>query len=215
MNKQIFRASATIVIIVASLAVRNASAQSIPMSMPMHHSLSSSNKNIYLAMMDTMMVKMDDVPKVSSPESDFIWQMIPHHEGAIAMAKYEIGHGKDFTMIQLAKSILAEQTIDIQQMKLWVSNRPTATKQVPIGYGPAMNQTMVSMMDSMPSNSALKDIDHAFAQVMIPHHQAAVDMAKVILKYSKDMQTTAFAKQLISAEEIEIEQMSQFIKLNK
>lgn len=166
-------------------------------------------------MMDTMMVKMDDVPKVSSPESDFIWQMIPHHEGAIAMAKYEIGHGRDFMMIQLAKSILAEQTIDIQQMKLWVSNRPAAMGLVPIGYGPAMNQTMVSMMDSMPSNDALKDIDHAFAQVMIPHHQAAVDMAKVILKYSKDLQTTAFARQLISAEEIEIEQMSQFIKLNK
>src|SRR5690349_12439293 len=100
MSKQIFRVSVIVVIIAASFTLNNALAQSMPMSMPMHHSLSSSNKNIYLAMMDTMMVKMDDVPKVSSPESDFMWQMIPHHEGAIAMAKYEIGHGKDFTMIQ-------------------------------------------------------------------------------------------------------------------
>lgn len=208
MRKIIFRVSVTIVTIVASVAIRNASAQSISA----HHTLSSSAKNIYLAMMDTMMVKMDDVPKISSPESDFMWQMIPHHEGAIAMAKYEINHGKDFTMIQLAKSILAEQTIEIQQMRMWLSHKPATSEKVPADYVPSMNQTMVAMMDSMPSNDALKDIDHAFAQVMIPHHQAAVDMAKVILKYAKDQQAIAFAKQLISAQEIEIEQMSEFIK---
>ena len=154
--------------------------------MSMHHTLSSSNKNIYLSMMDTMMVKMDDVPMISSPESDFRWQMIPHHEGAIAMAKYEIGHGKDFTMIQLAKSILAEQNIDILQMKIWLKNRRATAERVPIDYGRSMNQAMLVMMDNMTSNDVLKYPDHAFARVMIPHHQAAIDMAKVILKYTED-----------------------------
>src|SRR5471030_1266408 len=78
-----------------------------PMNMTaMHHQYPNQSKNIYLLMMDTMMIQMDKVPPVTSPESDFLYQMIPHHEGAIAMAGYEIAHGQNFEMIQLAKSIL-------------------------------------------------------------------------------------------------------------
>ena len=77
-----------------------------------------------------------------------------------------------------------------------------------------MDKSMVVMMDDMPHSSELTDVDIAFARVMIPHHQAAVDMAKVVLQFSKDQQTIAFAKQIISAEEIEIEQMLSFINKN-
>lgn len=177
----------------------------------MHHNTLVGSKNIYLLLMDTMMVKMDKIPAVTSPESDFLYQMILHHEGAIAMAQYEITHGKDFEVLQLAKSILAEQATEIQQMRLWLKQPGTKLGDLH-SYNEEMAKTMKVMMDTMPADLQLKNIDQAFALVMIPHHQAAVDMAKVLLKYSRQPLLTAYGKLLISNEIIEIGQMKEFLK---
>ena len=81
-------------------------------------------QNIFITMMDTMMIGMDEAEIGISPEHDFTVQMIPHHQGALEMAAYEIEHGKNFEMIQLAKSIQAEQRIELQQMKLYLKKLP-------------------------------------------------------------------------------------------
>ncbi len=169
-------------------------------------------ENIFLVMMDTMMNRMDNAKVGSSVESDFISQMIPHHEGAIEMASYEIQYGKDFAMVQLAKSILAEQGIEVQQMKLWLKQLNNSPLNTTTDFDQYMDQTMKMMMKTMPENTMLTNIDSAFAMVMIPHHQAAVDMSKVAIKFTKDRRTNAFAKQIISNQQIEIEQMSSFLK---
>ena len=159
-----------------------------------------------------MMIKMKNVPVTSIPDLDFMAQMIPHHEGAIAMAKYEISYGKNQEMIQLAKSILTEQTSDIEVMKLLISQLPDSTKKADESFTNAMVQSMNVMMKNMPSNNELTYIDKAFAMVMIPHHQAAIDMAIALIQHSSNEQVSTFAQQLTSAEQIEIEQMSAFIK---
>lgn len=74
-----------------------------------------------------------------------------------------------------------------------------------------MEQSMTVMMENTPSGSSLKNTDQAFAMVMRPHHQAAIDMAKAAIGSTTDQQTIAFAKQIISSEQVEIEQMSLFL----
>lgn len=185
-------------------------AQEMPMSMSMQNA--PETKNVFLKMMDTMMVKMEQIPVGKSPDFVFTAEMIPHHQGAIEMANDEIAHGKDFTMIQLAKSILAEQTIELQQMNLWIGDPSFNMGTLPKGFQQEMDQTMEIMMKELPPDHALKNTDQSFAAVMIPHHQAAINMAKVILKYTSDHRTASFARQLISLEQMEIEQMSTFIK---
>ena len=71
---------------------------------------------------------------------------------------------------------------------------------------------METMMAQMPSSDKLTNTDYAFAAVMIPHHQAAVDMAGIILTHGTDLQALAFAKGLVSNEQIEIEQLSSYLK---
>jgi YVTN family beta-propeller protein len=178
-------------------------------SQPMDMQTMGTHVNTYLLMMDTMMQKMTNVPAPVSAESDFNWQMIAHHEGAVQMARYEIVHGRDFSMIQLAKSILAEQQVEIQQMHLWLNEHPDRGP-VPADYRNAMALSMSEMMNGMPPDNTLIDPDNAFARVMIPHHKAAQAMAAVMLTYSNDRQTVGFSRQLISNEEIEIEQLLAF-----
>ena len=188
------------------------SAQAVCAQHMNHQMPSPSEKNIFLVMMDTMMAKMDNVPEEQSAEANFILQMIPHHEGAIEMAKYEIQHGSDFTMIQLAKSILAEQNIEVHQMKLWLKSSTSGTIKATDLFQQDMNQAMNTMMQNLPAKNTLTNTDRAFAGVMMPHHQAAVDMARVIIRFTKDQQTIAFAKHIISSQQIEVEQMSSFLK---
>jgi uncharacterized protein (DUF305 family) len=176
------------------------------------HQMHANEQNIYLKMMDAMMNKMEPAAKEHLLTINFLKQMIPHHEGAIEMAKYEVQHGKDFSMIQLAKSIEAEQNIEVQQMKLLLKKTPTDTAKRTAGYNLLMHESMETMMHNMPPNAILKNTDEAFARVMIPHHRAAVDMAKAVIRFTKDTEVIAIAKYIISTQQVEIEQMSSFLK---
>jgi uncharacterized protein (DUF305 family) len=172
------------------------------------------NMNVFLKMMDSMMVQMEMISDSTSVETNFMRQMIPHHEGAVAMADYEIKFGKNFEIIQLAKSIRVEQENEIRLMQIWL-NRRCAVKHpyaLPGGYRISMKKSMEQMMSDMPADAQLSIIDQAFSRVMMPHHQAAVDMARAVLRYSADQKTNLFAQHIISSQEVEIEQMAVAIK---
>jgi uncharacterized protein (DUF305 family) len=54
-------------------------------------------------------------------DHDFAAMMIPHHQGAIDMAKAELSYGKDPVMRRLAQEILVDQQSEIDAMRLWLS----------------------------------------------------------------------------------------------
>ena len=63
-------------------------------------------------------------------DHDFATMMIPHHQGAIDMAKAELMYGKDPVMRRLAQEILIDQQSEIDAMFLWLNKSSAAkTKQ--------------------------------------------------------------------------------------
>ncbi|MGL6226855.1 MAG: DUF305 domain-containing protein [Thermoguttaceae bacterium] len=177
---------------------------------------SDPNKNIFLQMMDDMMVEMDKVPLKNRVEYDFLAQMIPHHQGAVKMAEYEIQKGTNKEMVQLAKSILAEQKMEIEEMTFLLKDYETSGSPATPLYKAAMNKTMQTMMEQTPSaNTVFPDVDYAFAAVMIPHHQAAVDMSLALLEFHPDEQLANRAKKIIADQQVEIKQMQDYLGKEK
>lgn len=74
-------------------------------------------------------------------------------------------------------------------------------------YAPAMRAMHKGMMVK-PTGDA--DID--FVRGMIPHHQGAIDMAKIVLEHGKDPEIKKLAEEVVRAQESEIAFMKAWLK---
>ncbi|WP_112875498.1 DUF305 domain-containing protein [Paracoccus endophyticus] len=77
-------------------------------------------------------------------------------------------------------------------------------------YVASMNEMHGPMMEGVMAD----DPDVAFVRGMIPHHQGAIDMAKIVQQYGDDPQTRAWADQIIAAQEGEIAEMQAWLETN-
>ena len=75
---------------------------------------------------------------------------------------------------------------------------------------------LIASMDKMhTAMGAIKrsgDTDADFVRLMLPHHQAALDMAKTQLLYGKDPQMRRLAQEIITDQQSEIELMQRWLK---
>jgi uncharacterized protein (DUF305 family) len=72
----------------------------------------------------------------------------------------------------------------------------------------SMDKMRTTMEATKPSGN--NDVD--FVRLMLPHHQAAIDMAKTQLLYGKDPQMRELAQKIIAAQQSEIELMQRWLK---
>lgn len=70
---------------------------------------------------DMKMMHAMAVPYTGNPDVDFRTKMIPHHQGAIDMAKVALAHSKDETTKTMAAQIIKDQEREIAEMREWLA----------------------------------------------------------------------------------------------
>lgn len=160
-------------------------------------------------------------------DQQFIVMMIPHHDGAIAMADLALTRAKRPEIKELAKSIKASQTRENAQMRAWY--RQWYGKDVPswglgsgwgwqngmgmgMGMGGGMGGGYRGGGTNLSALSAASDFDRAFIEQMIPHHQMGVMMASMAQTNSQHPQLRAMQQAMVKAQSREIEQMTQWYR---
>jgi uncharacterized protein (DUF305 family) len=87
----------------------------------------------FMQAMEASMKQMDRdmiaAPMNGSVDHDFATMMIPHHQGALDMAKAELVYGKDPVMRRLAQEILVDQQSEIDAMQLWLHKHAAHPKE--------------------------------------------------------------------------------------
>ena len=80
--------------------------------------------------MDRMHTAMAAAPRTGQPDRDFLAAMIPHHQGAIDMAKAVLLVTKDPRIRNLAQSVITEQQYEIELMRTLLAE-PAPTPSSP------------------------------------------------------------------------------------
>ena len=78
----------------------------------------------FMAAHQKMMAEMEKMKPTGDADKDFVMMMIPHHQGAIDMAKVELEHGNDETLKAMAQKIIDDQQKEIDQMREWQAAHP-------------------------------------------------------------------------------------------
>ncbi|MBW4529201.1 MAG: DUF305 domain-containing protein [Aphanothece saxicola GSE-SYN-MK-01-06B] len=151
-----------------------------------------------------------------SMDQHFIVMMIPHHDGAIAMADLALSRAKRPEIKALARSIKDSQTLENAQMRTWY--RQWFGGAVPawgggMGHGGGMG--MMGMGGTGTDVAWLQnasDFDRAFIQQMIPHHRMGVMMASMAQANSQHPPLLAMQQAMVKVQSQEIEQMAQWYR---
>jgi len=140
----------------------------------------------------------------------FIDAMVPHHQGAIAMAEVALKNAEHEEIIQLSRNIVSSQQAEIEDLKS-IKQEEFGTSNVPMEMIPKQMRGMGMMMDPQQLANQ-KPFDEAFIDAMIPHHRSAIEMAQVALENSDNPKIKELAQNIIGAQQREIEQMKQWRK---
>jgi uncharacterized protein (DUF305 family) len=90
--------------------------------------------------MEKMMHDMHAPGYSGDPDMDFLAMMIPHHQGAVDMARLVLIHGQDPLTRKLAEEIIASQQAEIMAMKARLDILGKGADSDPGGY-PALHGT--------------------------------------------------------------------------
>ena len=139
----------------------------------------------------------------------FIDAMVPHHESAIEMAQAAKEAGLDQAdLVAVADAILATQKVEIDQMKDWRGEWFGSSTIDPAGADAlGLDDTMMGMSGDAEALRSSTDVNTDFAQMMITHHQGAIEMAKLAGDKAEHQEIKQLASEIIKAQEREIEIM--------
>jgi uncharacterized protein (DUF305 family) len=139
----------------------------------------------------------------------FAQMMIPHHEQAVEMSQLAPVAGASPEVQELAAEIAAAQGPEIEQMEAMLDRWGVAPMMDHSGHQMA---GMVSDEDMDRLRAATgAEFDRLFLELMIAHHEGAIDMTEDPLANGEDPELRTLLEAIVETQTAEIEQMRQML----
>jgi len=149
----------------------------------------------------------------------FIDAMIPHHQGALDMAKEAKAKSQRPEIQKLADEIIKAQTKEIADLQAWRKQWYPSASNMPMAYNAQMGHMMEMTSDQMKGMMMSQDLgakdaefDLRFINAMIPHHEGAVLMAQDAATKSTHPEIKKLSQDIIASQQAEIKQMQEWRK---
>ncbi|AMR29343.1 hypothetical protein A0257_21080 [Hymenobacter psoromatis] len=172
------------------------------------------DQSALMTIMHTMMKDMSLMKPTGDPDNDFAMMMVMHHQGAVNMANEELKNGKDAEMRALATSIIAKQQDEIKQFTAFLTAHPAHAPFLP-DFAMMQDANMMRMDQANDLRPLTGDTDYDYAQLMVDHHQSAVENSDLELKYGRETTTKTLAQNIITDQKMEIDQFQAWLLKNK
>lgn len=173
------------------------------------------------------------------PDQHFVVMMIPHHQGAVAMADLALSRARHPEIKQLATAIRTVQTQEIEEMQSWYKQQySTEVPNWEPGMGMGMHRNWQNRSNDWQGNNPrwtarrgmygmgsrgmgqmgidldvlnnAADFDQEFIEQMIAHHQMGIRMASMVVNRGSDPKIRHLAQSMLDTQRAEIEQMQQW-----
>ena len=158
-------------------------------------------------------------------DQHFIAEMIPHHEGAIAMARVALERSKRPEIRSLSNGIIEAQQKEIDDMRGWYQSwygttppaggmggmRPSDERGSTEANRPNVHMGgMEGALDLLESVSS-SEFDREFMVQMIPHHEMAIMMAGMLEASTERPEMKQLADNILTSQSREIEMMRSWL----
>lgn len=144
-------------------------------------------------------------------EVAYLSQMIAHHEAAIAMSSELLRLSQDIVLRDMAWDIKADQTFEVGRMQQWLKSWHGV--QADAAQMALMRDDMKGMLERFQSevrSGSDVRVNAAFIEGMIPHHEMAIDMARLAATRAIRPELLEFSKNIVNKQLLEIKLLAQF-----
>lgn len=138
----------------------------------------------------------------------FAQMMIPHHKQAISISETALKKSQSQSILKLSRQIKAAQSSEISQMTYWLkATNSSMTMDHDMKMSGMLTVKELALLKSLTGS----EFDRKFLQLMIKHHQGALEMIDLISD-SKNAEAKALSRAINSAQSKEITSMQQLLK---
>lgn len=150
-------------------------------------------------------------PSKKPYDLQYLDTMTRHHQSAIDMAVMAQDKASSAEIKAFARQIVSAQSEEIKQFKSWRSewygDQPDASNMAMHG----MKHSMKHMDMGTLKTASGAAFDRLFLEMMIPHHQGAIEMSRPALKKASHPELREAARKIIEDQQKEITRMQQWL----
>lgn len=150
----------------------------------------------------------------NTADIEFVAMMIPHHYQAVVMGDL-VPASADEDVSKLAERIAAEQTVEISTMQGWQAWNGLPVTDAQQAYEDLLEQPEMLEQMGMATEAEMDQLSAAegttfdvmFLELMIPHHEGAMDMAVDVITHGSDPFVQQMATDILTTQDLQIQQM--------